>query len=229
MLRPDTVTVVLPCVSTLPGVKLLIDTEHVLLAIVTQLFVAGGANAAPAVLFTRLKLTVSPAPTPTQPPPSPRFSSTVAVIWCGAPTALVAVSGLSVIRRSTYTLLALALPPSAMFPAVPDVAESGKPLTVAVAVPWMSTLPGVVVLIWMVHVPAAPVTQLVVPGGTKAAPAVLFSSAKATLAPCTICQVPVASASTRAVIVCASPTRFVAVSGVSVIRRFADGHSLPLM
>ena len=132
-----------------------------------------------------------------------------------------------------------------LLPPVPVARVSETPATLNVVVAWMSTEPAVDVVIVIGHCPAAgvvpsmPVRQssrlLAVPpqllpssGVVKAAPAVLLSSVKITQVPLGAGPKPVApspgapaaspsSCCTVAVIVCAVPTSFVAVSGLTAI------------
>ncbi len=88
--------------STLPGDELLIWTDAWPEPLVVVLLEP--TNDAPAVLFTRLKFTVTPEPAADQ--PDPLLTCTVAVTVCGSSTWLVALAGPMSICASTYVLSA---------------------------------------------------------------------------------------------------------------------------
>src|SRR5437773_2326372 len=213
--------------STEPAAVELICTEHVP-PVVVQVCGAAATKVAPAVLLSSENVTVVPSGAGPKPvtaspgAPAGRPSSwlTVAVIVCALFTPLVAVSGDSTIRASTYSLLAFALSPESPSP-VARVSEI--PPTENVVVAWMSTEPADVELICTEHVPLV-VVQVCGAAATKVAPAVLLSSENVTVVPSGAGPKPVTASPgapagrpsswlTVAVIVCALFTALVAVSG----------------
>ena len=239
---PPTLNVVVAWMSTDPAVVVLIVILHLpvlrvvrqssrLLPVPPQLLPSSGlAKAALAVLLSNVKTTHVPFGAGAKPviksPPCPAVSPssccTVAVIVCALFTAFVAVSGLTAILASTYTLLASAL----LRPPVPVARVSETPPTLNVVVAWMSTDPGVDVLIWTVQLPLVVVHVFTPP--TKAAPAVLFSRLSVQVVPFGAGPKPVtASPGAPAVrpsscwivqvIVWGSLTAFVSVSGLKSI------------
>src|SRR5438034_783259 len=183
---PPTENVVVAWMATERADVELICTEHVP-PVVVQVCGAAATKVAPAVLLSSENVTVVPSgagpksvtASPGAPAGRPSSWLTVAVIVCALFTPLVAVSGDSTIRASTYSLLAFALSPESPSP-VARVSEI--PPTENVVVAWMSTEPADVELICTEHVPPV-VVQVCGAAATKVAPAVLLSSENVTVVP----------------------------------------------
>ena len=216
ILTPETVTVLVAVIVTLPGFGAFTLIEQ-LPPVVVQVFTPP-TKLALAVLLDRLNVTSVPSGTFTNPVPG--FCCTVAVKVCGEFISLVAVSGVIEIFKSTQVLTPLGLSPDKPSPVV---RVSGTPLTVTVADAVTVALPAVLLVTDTLQEPAVVVQVLTPP--TKVAPAVLFDRLNVTSVPSGAFTNPLpVFCCTVAVNVCGDPTALVAVCGV--IEMFKSTHVL---